>query len=221
MRDAVRGAAWLVGAARRGGAARVAGAAAVAELALAFAGEASAAPLALDARLGATGWIDLTVTGRAGTTVAVTEEGAPVADVLLRTERAERRRAAQWTCDRSVRRFEATAPAEAGGTETATAEVRTPGCRQRLAIATRPFAPRRGRRLLVRVRDHWRLGGVEARVCLRRTCRTARIRSGRATTNIRLRARRAGIQTVTATAPWGQRAKRIVEVRRRPLTVLA
>ena len=183
---------------------------------------AAAAPLTLDARTGEVGLIDLTVTGRPGTTVTVTEEGAPVAAITLRGERAEKKGAATWTCDRQLRRFTATAPAEAGGgTETATAEVRTPGCEERLAVATRPFAPKRGTRLLVRVRDHWRLGGVKARVCLRRTCRTARIGPGRRTTTLRLPARRAGIGTLTATAPWGQRVKRIVEVRSRPLTVLA
>jgi hypothetical protein len=75
--------------------------------------------------------------------------------------------------------------------------------------------------MLVRVRDHWRLGDVDARVCLRRKCRTARIKPGRSTRNIWLRARGAGIRTVTATAPWGQRARRVVELRRRPVTVLA
>ncbi len=183
---------------------------------------AAAAPLALEARLGATGYVDLVVTGRPGTTVSVAEEGGePVGDVALSGERAERRRAVQWRCDRRDRRFVASAPAEGGGTETASAQVRTPGCRRRLALAVRPFAPRRGARMLVRVRDRWRLGAVTARVCLARRCREVTIPAGRPAARVRLRARRAGIRRVTARAPWGQRVRRVVEVRTRPLTLLA
>jgi lysophospholipase L1-like esterase len=178
---------------------------------------AAAAPLSLDATLGRTGWIDLAVTGSPGTTVSVTEEeGDRVADVSLNGETATVRRATQWRCDRPLRRFVATA-----GEERATAQVRTPGCEERLAIAVRPLSPRRGRRFLVRVRDHWRLGGLTASVCLARRCRDARIPPGRATTNVRLRARPAGVRAVTARAPWGQRVRRPIEVRRRPLTLLA
>ena len=178
---------------------------------------ADAAPLALDAELGRTGWIDLVITGDPGATVAVSEaEGEKVADVALEGELKSLRRAAQWRCDRPLRRFVATA-----GEQTATAEVRTPGCDERLAIAVRPFSPRRGRPLLVRVRDHWRLGGLTARVCLATRCRDARLRPGRATVNVRLRAARAGIRAVSARAPWGQRVRKVVEVRTRPLTLLA
>ena len=189
---------------------------------LVLAGAGDAAALTLDARTGAVGWVDLTVTGRPGTTATVTEDGAPVAQIPLGGGRAEKARALPWRCDRQVRRLVATAPAQGGGTETATAEVRTPGCDERLAIAVRPFSPRTGSRMLVRVRDHWRLGDVAARVCLGRKCRRVRIRPGRATRNIWLRARGGGIRTVTATAPWGQRVRRVVELRRRrPVTVLA
>jgi hypothetical protein len=183
---------------------------------------AAAAPLSVGARLGATGWIALDVGGRPGTNVSIAEaEGEHVADVALEGEEARLRRATAWRCDRPLRRFVATAPAEGGGTETATAQVRTPGCEERLAIAVRPFSPRRGGRMLVRVRDHWRLGGLTARVCLARRCRGARLRPGRATVNVRLRASAAGIRTVAARAPWGQVARKVVEVRRRPLTIMA
>jgi hypothetical protein len=185
--------------------------------ALTAAAPAAAAPLSLDAKLGATGWIDLAVTGTPGTTVAIAEaEGDHVADVTLAGEARTVRRATRWRCDRPLRRFVATA-----GEETVAAQVRTPGCGERLAIAVRPFSPRRGRRVLVRVRDHWRLGGVTSRVCLAGRCRAARIPRGRPTVNVRLRARRTGIRALTAVAPWGQRVKRVVEVRRRPLTILA
>jgi hypothetical protein len=75
--------------------------------------------------------------------------------------------------------------------------------------------------MLVRVRDHWRLGGLTAKVCLAGRCRDAAIPAGRPTVNVRLRARRRGVRAVTATAPWGQRVRRVVEVRTRPLTLLA
>jgi lysophospholipase L1-like esterase len=198
------------------------GAAAAALLLLVPAAGAGAAPLSLDASLGATGWIDLEVTGRPGTTVTVTEEeGEHVTDVALSGERAERRRAAAWRCDRPLRRFVATAPADGGGTETATAQVRTPGCEERLAVRLRPFVPRAGGRVLVRVRDHWALGGLTARVCLAGRCRGAEIPRGRATVNVRLRARGRGMRRLTALAPWGQRLERVVEIRRGPLRLLA
>jgi hypothetical protein len=179
-------------------------------------GAVDASALTLDARTGDTGWIDFAVTGRPGTTVTVTEANTPVATIPLREERAEKRRAVPWRCDAPARTFVAS-----DGTETATAEVRTPTCRDRLAIATTPFSPKAGKRLIVRVRDHWRLGDVTARVCLGRTCRTARIRPGRRTVNVRVRTGRRGIKTVTATAPWGQRLTKTVEVRRGRMTVLA
>jgi lysophospholipase L1-like esterase len=189
---------------------------------LVVAAPAAAAPLALDARVGATGWIDFIVTGREGTTVHVAEDdGSPVADVGLGAGRATRRRATQWRCDRTLRRFVATAPEEDGATETATAEVRTPGCAERLAIATRPFAPKAGRKLLVRVRDHWRLGGFTVRVCLAGRCKSVRLPQGRVTRNVRIRTGAPGIRAVTATPPWRQRVRQTVEVRSRPLTLLA
>ena len=185
---------------------------------LAPAGEAArAAPLSLDAQLGRTGYVDLAVTGQPGTTVSVREEeGEPVADVALAGESARRRRATQWRCDRPLRRFVAT-----DGDETATAQVRTPGCEDRLALRVLPFSPRRGRRFLVRVRDNWALGGLTARVCLARRCRDARIRPARATAKVWLRARPAGIRAVAARAPWGQLVRKVIEVRTRPLTLLA
>jgi hypothetical protein len=191
----------------------------VVAVALAFvllAPPARAAPLALEARLGATGWIDFAVAGRPGSTVAIDEEGGErVGEVALRGERGELRRATQWVCAPRRRRFVAT-----DGTETVAAEITTPSCRDRLALHV-PFAPRRGARMRVRVRDRWRLGGVEVRLCLAKRCRTTAIRPGRATAAVRLRARPAGIRAVTASAPWGQRARRTVEVRTRPLTLLA
>ena len=176
-----------------------------------------AAPLSLDAKLGRVGYVALTVTGEPGATVSIAEaEGERVADVTLDSERVTLRRATQWRCDRPLRRFVVSA-----GEQTAAAQVRTPGCEERLAIAVRPFSPRRGRRLLVRVRDHWRLGGLTARVCLARRCRDAAIRPGRVTADVRMRARPAGVRAVTARAPWGQRVRKVVEVRTRPLTLLA
>ena len=191
-------------------------------VALAAPAGASAAPLSLDASVGATGWIDLKVTGRPGTTVSVHEaEGEPVADIALSGERAERRRATAWRCDRELRRFVASAPGESGATETATAQVRTPGCKDRLAVAVRPFAPLAGRRLLVRLRDHWRLGGVTVKVCFALRCRDVAIPRGRATVNVRLRSGRRGVRELSASTPWGQFVRQVVEVRRGPLRLLA
>ena len=185
-------------------------------LLLLLAAAAPAQALELDAKLGPTGWIALEVRGTPGSRVTVTEGGTTVREVTLKGDRTTVRKAVPWSCDRALRSLAAT-----DGTETAAAQVRTPTCRKRVALAVRPFSPRRGRRLLVRVRDHWRLGGFETKVCLAGACRTAKLKSGRATVNVRLRARRRGIRAVTAVTPWGRRVKRVVEVRTRPLTLLA
>jgi lysophospholipase L1-like esterase len=183
---------------------------------LVLAGAAPAQALELEAKLGVTGWIDLVIRGTPGSRVTVTEGGATVRDVTLRGDRVTVRKAAPWNCDRALRTFAAT-----DGNETPAAQVRTPTCRHRVALAVRPFSPRRGRRLLVRVRDHWRLGGFDTKVCLAGSCRTARLKAGRATVNVRVRARRRGARAVTAVTPWGGRVKKVVEVRTRPLTLLA
>ena len=187
-----------------------------ATLALGAAGEASA--LTLEASNGALGWIDLRVTGTPGSTVTVTENGEAVADITLRSDSEVRRRATPWRCDRQTRAFIAS-----DGTEEATAEVRTPGCGGRLGLSVRPFAPRVGGALLARVVDRWRVGAVEAEVCFAGRCRTASIRPGRASRTVKLRASKRGIRALTATASWGQRSRRTLEVRPRgrPLTLLA
>ena len=179
---------------------------------------ADASALTLEASKGDVGWVDLRVTGRPGSTVTVTEDGEPVTEIPLRSDEASKKHATPWLCDRPVRSFVAS-----DGSESASAEVRTPGCGGRLGLSVRPFAPRAGGVVLARVVDRWKVGGVQARVCFAARCRTASIGAGKASKVLRLPARGPAIRSVTAVAPWGQRARRAVEVRRRgrPLTLLA
>lgn len=125
------------------------------------------APASLTARLHSPAWIDLRVSGPAGSTVEVSERvdgrirriaTATLADRTLRLSKA-----AQWRCDRQQRRFVAVIR-QAGGSETREVAVRTPSCRNRLAISlARRLVP--GSRTTLRVRDRWRLGS-RARVCV-------------------------------------------------------
>src|SRR5215217_1463982 len=109
-------------------------------------------PLVLSATTAERGWVGLTVAAPAGLPVTIAEAGEPVASVA---GSAALPHAAQWRCDRRVRRFVATA---ADG-RTVTAEARTPSCRDRLDVEA-PDRARPGRTVRIAVRDRWRLGNV-------------------------------------------------------------
>jgi len=83
--------------------------------------------------------------------------------------------AVKWRCDRTVRRFQATAIAPNGARSEDSYDVRTPSCENRFELS----APRRvalGARVRVRVKDGWKNGGTKPRLCFtaprgRRACR--------------------------------------------------
>ena len=99
-------------------------------------------PLALAATTAERGWIAFALQAPAGMPVTISETaGAASEPVAAVTGAGETtlERASSWRCDRRVRRFVATA---ADG-RTATAEARTPTCRDRLApTVPRACAPR-------------------------------------------------------------------------------
>ena len=91
---------------------------------------------------------------RLGTSVA--DAGVPVTVLADATT---------WSCERTERRFVATATLPSGLQALATYGVRTPSCSGRFELA----APRRaGRSELVRVRisDRWGIGAIEPRLCI-------------------------------------------------------
>jgi lysophospholipase L1-like esterase len=122
------------------------------------------------------GGIDLAMLAPRGASVQFAEEvdGArvplatvPVDDEPTAFTSAKLLRAAAWRCDRVERRFVAVATAPDGSTTEATAETRTPDCRDRLDVRV----PRRVRKagvLTVVVRDRWTTGRLTATACARR-----------------------------------------------------
>jgi hypothetical protein len=116
------------------------------------------------------------------------------------------RRFAAWSCATQVRRFTAEQPTADGSFVTAADEVRTPTCKRRLGLAA-PASVRAPTRALVRILDRWRVGDIEARLCVRppgarQRCRAVRVRPGERQAQVRVRALRPGGYRITANTPW-------------------
>jgi beta-N-acetylhexosaminidase len=187
----------------------------------------SAGPSASGARLGIklnasrTGWIGMSLRGRRGSVVAVSEQVAgtlePVSNIRLRRSPTRKRRALTWRCDRRVRRLVATAVV-AGSPQRATAAVRTPSCRRRLEAYVRPLRPRAGSRATVRIVDKWEIGDLNGEACLTaasgaRSCNSFRISTGQVHAFPRFEIGRPGTWRMEVTTPWRQRLHRDFEVR--------
>jgi lysophospholipase L1-like esterase len=138
------------------------------------------------------GWVSLSVSGKPGSIVPVSENGGVMAQIELGKDgRRTVRRLAAWRCRARDRAF-----VVAGLTLT----TRTPSCAHRLRVesAVRPHA---GQWFPVRVSDRWRLGNLAARVCVSApsgtyACRAARVR--RHGTPVRFKAPRPGRWALTA-----------------------
>jgi lysophospholipase L1-like esterase len=151
--------------------------------------------------------------------IALRVEALPGLELTLRDELtgAERRltprsavtvvrRFAAWSCAASLRRFTAEQTADDGSVASASAEVRTPGCRRRLELVP-PRSVRAPGRAVARLRDRWRLGDVGARLCVMppgagARCRPVRIQPERGEVAVRVRALRAGGYRIAATNRW-------------------
>lgn len=179
------------------GAAGVASALAVAAgVAGAAHGEVNQLFLGADAR-SETGYVSLVAFGMPGATVSMTERvGAESLAIATRVVGANRRatveRAARWRCDRLTRRFSAVVRGPDGGVATSDYEVRTPSCRNRLAMVV-PGRVGLGRWVTVEVRDRWRIGGLRGRECVRAPrrrprCRSVALKQGRVSALNRFRA---------------------------------
>jgi lysophospholipase L1-like esterase len=155
------------------------------------------------------GYIGLRVRSAPGVTVRIAEQSVPLVTVTTSSATTNLRRVTTWRCDRRVRIFTATS---ADG-QTASAQVRTPSCARRLVLAA-PRRARVGRRVAVRLVDRWRLGALEARLCVGppggpARCRRERIASGRRAERTTFRALRPGGWRIRARTPYG-RATRTV-----------
>jgi hypothetical protein len=169
------------------------------------------------------GWVSLRVTGPPGATATVTETGPagpePVATLTLPAGGAvDVQRALPWRCDRTTRRLEVIVAGSVGAPQTATADIRTPSCRGRLAVALRPARPRARRPATVQVIDRWGIGTLAARVCAAepggqdRRCRTLRLAAGQTRAAFRFHPPRSGRYQVTVEGPAGPPARRVLVV---------
>jgi lysophospholipase L1-like esterase len=192
----------------------------VALLALACTGVLAAPAAAqLHAHLGSVrpGWVALRVTGAPGAVVAVSENGAVLAQIRLGKDgRRTVRRLSAWRCGIRDRAF------VVGGL---TLTTRTPGCASRVRVAGLP-RPHAGQWFGVRVMDRWRLGNVHANVCVvapagAYACRATRVR--RHGTTVRFKAPRPGrwAVTVNGAVVSAQRPLLIRPATTRKLRVLA
>lgn len=150
--------------------------------ALASAGVARADGLLISADANRPGRIDVYVSDEPGSRVSLAElvghRRVPVRDVLVGTDGLAHLPAAlTWRCSHRVRRLVASSLRADGTTASTSYAVRTPGCRDRLALEV-PASARPGTVATVSVVDRWALGDVHPRLCVRPP-RRARARCSR------------------------------------------
>jgi lysophospholipase L1-like esterase len=181
-------------------------------LALSLLAPASAAAaddrLTLTADVRETGYVQLHLHARPGAAVTILDDAlGEERSVIPLAADSDLRRFATWSCAHRVRRFVARQTADDGTPLEASARVRTPACKRRLALVA-PRRVRAGRSIGMRVRDRWRIGNIVARVCTRapgERARCRKLRPGR----VSYRALRPGLHRVTLDTRW-QRIRRTV-----------
>jgi len=155
------------------------------------------------------GHIDFYLAGELGATMTVREQaggGTRRLGAIVLDERGHGviKDAARWRCDRLSRRF-LVSGLIAGRPMTGSYGVRTPSCRERLDMALPRQVPR-GAKVLLRIRDRWRIGDLRLRLCVtepggRRRCRNLRMARNNARITKQLRAGVEGRSRVELTAP--------------------
>jgi lysophospholipase L1-like esterase len=148
-----------------------------------------------------TGWIAAQVSGAPGTPVTLTDITAAPAALAPATVGPDGRvalpRAARWSCVRD-RRLQVSSVGADGRPQSAQATIRTPSCRDRVAVALQPAHPRAGRVSAIKVSDRWKVGDLAVKVCTGepglapRTCATVRLAAGQLRGAARVRAQRPG-----------------------------
>jgi hypothetical protein len=102
-----------------------------------------------------------------------------------------------WRCDRQIRRLVPSVTAPEGELQGPTYVLRTPSCRGRFDFAV-PDYIRPGRRGRATLRDTWRIGDVDAKLCIappgrRASCRDFALAAGEPRASLSFRPRRLGI----------------------------
>jgi lysophospholipase L1-like esterase len=167
---------------------------------LATAGGAIAADqLSLRADTRETGWIGLKLRAEPGVKLLLGEP-PEFAELILTNADGTFPRFARWRCNDRERRFVARQTGSDGVAREDTAVVRTPSCAKRLVLSS-PRRVRTGERVRIRIRDRWKLGGIEARVCTRAPGQEANCVE-REPGSFRYRALRAGKHRITVRTPW-------------------
>jgi lysophospholipase L1-like esterase len=148
----------------------------------------------LGADFSAAGHIDLYFFGAVGTTVTFSERVGDAleplgAGTIENGDKVPLRPGPTWRCDRQTRSFVATGTGPDGAPVSGSFDLRTPSCRDRLAV-TLPRRAADGAAQL-RVDDRWRLGGLPVRLCLEpprgaHTCRLTGLPGGTTTLERRL-----------------------------------
>jgi lysophospholipase L1-like esterase len=167
--------------------------------------------LAITTSLATTGYVAATVTGPAGASVQVSEQGAagttPIGVVQLSSSgTATIAQALTWRCDVRARTLiAATLPPAAPANASAT--VTTPSCAQRLQLGLARRA-RVGASIAVRVTDRWGIGGLPLTVCTtppgsRRTCIPAQLAPGQGRLAVAIPAPRPGGWRISVETSYG------------------
>jgi lysophospholipase L1-like esterase len=161
----------------------------------------SAPELQLSLSAAQTGWIAAQVTAAPGATVTLTDvSAAPVAlgsATVGPDGHVQLARAAPWSCVRD-RRVQVSSVGADGQPTSALAAIRTPSCRDRVAVVLRPAHPRAGRAGAIAVADRWRVGNLDIKVCTGepdlapRKCSTVALAAGELRGAARVRSRRPG-----------------------------
>lgn len=167
--------------------------------------------LAISTSLATMGYVAATVTGPAGASVEVSEQGAagttPIGVVQLSPSgTATIAQALTWSCDLRARTLiAATLPPAAPANATATAT--TPSCAHRLRAAIGARA-RAGSSIAVRLTDRWGIGGLPLTVCTtppggRRTCTPAQLAPGQSKLAVVIPAPRPGGWRISVETSYG------------------
>ncbi|HUO72992.1 MAG TPA: hypothetical protein VMU39_19650 [Solirubrobacteraceae bacterium] len=156
------------------------------------------------------GYIAAAISGPPGATVQLGEQRGsrtmPIGTVALSAAgTATVAQAASWLCSPRRRTFVAAAVALAPAA-TATATITTPSCQRRLAVSVARRAPAGGS-ASVGLRDTWRLGGLQASICVaapgdRPRCHRWSLRGKQFSRTIRVGTPRIGGWNVTIRTPY-------------------
>jgi lysophospholipase L1-like esterase len=176
--------------------------------------------LALGAALGPVGYVAVTISGTAGTSIQLSEQvgGAaqPISVVQLPASGTEAvPDALTWRCDRRVRSLvAATLPPAVPAIATAT--VTTPSCSKRL-VAQVARRARVGNTITIALRDRWGIGGLPLRICVtppggRRSCQGRQLRPGERRDVVRVPASRPGGWRASVRTLYGYQKSALVWV---------